>query len=73
MPHPAAHVALAAAGARLYLVGGGSRDVLAIDPFTGHVKKAATLPQPLTDPSAVSLGATAVILGGGTNAVYALR
>jgi len=73
LPAPAAHVALAAAGSTLYLVGGGSRAVLAIDPETGRVTRAGTLPRPLTDPSAVSLDATAIVLGGGTSAVYAIR
>jgi len=41
-------------------------------PDTGAVARVATLPQPLSDPNAVTVGRRIVVLGGGTNAVYAL-
>jgi hypothetical protein len=70
LPRPEAHAALAALGGRLYLFGG--RSVLRISPDTGAVARVATLPQALTDPNAVTVGPRIVVLGGGTNAVYAL-
>ena len=70
LPRPEAHAALAALAGRLYLFGG--RSVLRISPDTGAVARVATLPQPLTDPNAVTIGRRIVVLGGGTNAVYAL-
>ncbi|MGZ6728434.1 MAG: hypothetical protein ACXVFC_03900, partial [Gaiellaceae bacterium] len=72
LPAPADHVALAALGSRLLLVGGGSRTVLAIDPARRTVRTAGTLPQPLTDPAAVSLGGSVYVLGGGTADVLRL-
>ena len=73
LPAPADHVALAALGSRLLLVGGGSRTVLAIDPARRTVRTAGTLPQALTDPAAVSLGGSVYVLGGGTADVLRLR
>jgi outer membrane protein assembly factor BamB len=73
LPRPIDHVALAALGSRLLLVGGGSRTVLAIDPARRTVQAAATLPQALTDPAAVSLGGSVYVLGGGTADVLRLR
>ena len=70
LPSPEAHAALAALGKNLYLFGGTS--VLRISPGTGAVARVATLPQALTDPNAVTIGNRIVVLGGGTNAVYAL-
>jgi outer membrane protein assembly factor BamB len=70
LPRPEAHAALAALDGRLYLFGG--RSVLRISPDTGAVAPVATLPQRLTDPNAVTIGRRIVVLGGGTNAVYAL-
>jgi hypothetical protein len=70
LPAPEAHAALVALGGRLYLVGG--RSVLRIDPTSGAVARVASLPQALTDPNAVPLGRQVVVLGGGTDAVYAL-
>jgi hypothetical protein len=69
LPAPEAHAALAAVRGRLYLVGG--RSILRIDPTRGAVTRIASLPQALTDPNAVRLGRHVVIIGGGTNAVYA--
>jgi hypothetical protein len=46
--------------------------VLRISPATGAVARVATLPRALTDPNAVTIGRRIVVLGGGTNAVYAL-
>ena len=73
LPTPLDHVALAALGSRLLLVGGGSRTVLAIDPARRTVRTAGTLPQALTDPAAVSLGGSVYVLGGGTADVLRLR
>jgi outer membrane protein assembly factor BamB len=72
LPAPTAHVALAALGSRLVLVGGGSRTILTIDRRSGKVAVAGRLPQALADPAAVSLGGHVYVLGGGTNAVYEL-
>jgi outer membrane protein assembly factor BamB len=72
LPAAADHVALAALGSRLLLVGGGSRTVLAIDPARRTVSTAGTLPQGLTDPAAVSLGSSVYVLGGGTADVLRL-
>jgi outer membrane protein assembly factor BamB len=72
LPVPLAHVALAALGSRLLLVGGGSARVLSIDPRSGTVRAVARLPQPLADPAAISLNGRVFVLGGGSNAVYKL-
>jgi hypothetical protein len=72
LPAPMAHVALAALGSRLLLVGGGSARVLSIDPARGTVALAGRLPQSLADPTAVSSGGHVFVLGGGTDAVYEL-
>jgi hypothetical protein len=72
LPVPMAHVALAALGSRLLLVGGGSARVLSIDPRHGTVRTVARLPQPLADPAAISLHGRVFVLGGGTVAVYEL-
>jgi hypothetical protein len=69
LPAPEAHAALAALGGNLYFVGG--RSIVRIDPASGAVSRAASLPEALTDPNAVPLGRQIVIVGGGTNAVYA--
>ena len=55
LPRPEAHAALAALGGSLYLFGG--RSVLRISPDNGAVARVATLPQPLSDPNAVTIGA----------------
>jgi outer membrane protein assembly factor BamB len=73
LPAPLDHVALAALGSRLLLVGGGSRTVLAIDPARRTVRAVAHLKQALTDPAAVSLGGSIYVLGGGTADVLRLR
>jgi len=73
LPTPLAHVALAALGSRLLLVGGGSARVLAIDPGSGTVAVAGRLPTALADPAAVAQDGRVLVLGGGTNAVYELR
>ena len=70
LPAPQADAALAALGGTLYLVGGTR--VLAIDPATGAVSTAATLPVSLTDPTATTVGKRIVVTGGGTSSVYAL-
>lgn len=70
LPAPQADAALAALGGTLYLVGGTK--VLAIDPATGTVSTAATLPVTLTDPTATTVGKQIVVTGGGTSSVYAL-
>ena len=67
LPGPEAHAGMAAVGHALYLVGG--RDILRIE--DGSVEVAARLPVPLTDPAVVALGGRIVIVGGGTNGVYA--
>ena len=69
LPAPEDHAALAAVGGELYLVGGTR--ILRIDPASGAVTVAATLPAALTDPTATVVGARIVIAGGGTDAVYA--
>ena len=69
LPAPEDHAAMAALGGELYLFG-GSR-VLRIDPATGAVSTAATLPASLADPTATTVGSRIVVAGGGTNAVYA--
>jgi hypothetical protein len=72
LPAPLAHVALAALGSRLLLVGGGSARILSIDPQAGTVTTAGRLPAVLADPAAVALNGHVFVLGGGTNAVYEL-
>jgi hypothetical protein len=72
LPTPLAHVAFAALGSRLVLVGGGSARILEIDPKSGGVTTAGRLPTPLADPAAVALNGRVYVLGGGTNAVYEL-
>ena len=54
LPRPEAHATLAALGGHRYLFGG--RSVLRISPDTGAVARVATLPQPLSDPNAVTVG-----------------
>jgi outer membrane protein assembly factor BamB len=73
LPAPLAHVALAALGSRLLLVGGGSSRILAIDPRSGKVTVCGRLPLALADPAAVALDGRVYVLGGGSNAVYELR
>jgi outer membrane protein assembly factor BamB len=68
LPAPEAHAALVALRGRLYLVG-GSR-ILRIDP-RGGVSTVARLPRSLTDPAAVASGRRILVVGGGTDAVYA--
>jgi hypothetical protein len=46
--------------------------VLAIDPARGSVTPVANLPQALADSAAVAQPGRVLVLGGGTNAVYAL-
>jgi hypothetical protein len=70
LPTPEAHAALAALDRRLYLFGG--RSVVRIDPATGAVTRVASMPRALVDPNALVLGHRIVVLGGGTNAVYAV-
>ena len=55
----------------MYLVGGRgeivtdrSADVWAIDPASGTIRRAATLPQPLSDAAVVSLGDRMIVAGG---------
>lgn len=67
LPAPEAHAGMAALGGALYLVGG--REILGIE--NGSVTVAAHLPVSLTDPAVVALGGRIVIVGGGTNGVYA--
>jgi hypothetical protein len=71
LPAPEAHAALAALRGQLYLVGG--RRVLRIEPSSGRVTVAASLPATLTDPAAAAVGSALVVVGGGTDAVYELR
>jgi hypothetical protein len=68
LPAPEDHAGMAALGDKLYLVGG--RKILRLDP-SGAVTVAAELPVTLADPAVVALGKQLVIVGGGTNAVYA--
>jgi hypothetical protein len=70
LPAPMDHVGMAALGGALYLVGG--RTVLRIDP-SGTATQVATLPVALADPSVVAVGPRLIVLGGGTDGVYALR
>jgi N-acetylneuraminic acid mutarotase len=69
LPAPEAHAALASLGRYLYLFG-GSR-VLRIDPSNGSVTTAARLPVSLADPAAVTSGNRILIVGGGTDRIYA--
>jgi outer membrane protein assembly factor BamB len=71
LPSPAAHAALASLDGGLYLFAG--RSVSHIDPNTGAVRRVASLPRTLTDANAVTIGRRIVVLGGGTDAVYAVR
>ena len=59
---------MVALGGALYLVGG--REMLKIVPG-GGVSVAARLPVALADPAVVALGKRIVIVGGGTDGVYA--
>jgi hypothetical protein len=72
LPQPVDHVALAPLGSSLLLVGGGSKQVLSIDPATGTTRAVANLPQALSDPAAVAQHGKVIVLGGGTSAVYSL-
>ncbi|HKB94391.1 MAG TPA: hypothetical protein VKC62_09190 [Gaiellaceae bacterium] len=67
LPAPEDHAGMAALGGALYLVGG--REILRIS--AGRVSVAARLPVSLSDPAVVAFGDRIVIVGGGTNAVYA--
>lgn len=67
LPAAEDHAGMAALGGALYLVGG--RDVLRIS--GGAVTVAARLPVALADPAVVALGGRVVIVGGGTDGVYA--
>ena len=68
LPAPEDHAGMAALGGALYLVGG--REILKIVPG-GGVSVAARLPVSLADPAVVALGKRIVIVGGGTDGVYA--
>ncbi len=68
LPAPEDHAGMAALGGALYLVGG--REILKIAPG-GGVSVAARLPVSLADPAVVAAGARIVIVGGGTDGVYA--
>ena len=70
LPSPVAHAPLASLGGRLYLFAGQS--VLQIDPATGGVRRVASLPRALGDANAITLGGRIIVLGGGTDAVYAV-
>ena len=67
LPAPEAHAGMAALAGALYLVGG--REILRIE--NGSVTVAARLPVSLADPAVVALGGRIVIVGGGTDGVYA--
>jgi hypothetical protein len=70
LPAPVAHAALASFDGSLYLF--ARRSVIRIEAATGAVTRVGSLPRALTDPTAVTVGHEIVIIGGGTNAVYAL-
>ena len=70
LPAPQDHAGMTVLGGSLYLVGG--RGILRIEP-TGGVSVAGRLPVSLADPAVVAVGSRIVIVGGGTNAVYAFR
>ena len=54
----------------LYLIGGATgageplSTVIRIDPASGRVRRAGTLPRPLADGAAVTLGKAIYVLGG---------
>jgi N-acetylneuraminic acid mutarotase len=80
LPTPIAYGALVAFHRALYLVGGASSAgtpltaVLRIDPVSGEVTRAATLPQGLASPAAVARTNDILVVGGeNSNAVYSLR
>jgi N-acetylneuraminic acid mutarotase len=70
LPHGVAHAPLVALRGLLYLIGGrdqsGSpvRTIMRIDPRTGVVGPAGTLPMPLADAAAVRSGSSIVVIGG---------
>jgi N-acetylneuraminic acid mutarotase len=75
LPTPVAHAPLVAARGSLWLVGGGgSSDILRIDPVTGTSVVAARLPEALSNAAAVALpsGRLIVIGGDGSDAVWAV-
>jgi len=51
-------------------VGGGSAQVLRLDPATGHASPVGKLPEPIADAAAVDLGCRLVVVGGGTRGVF---
>ncbi len=67
LPAPEDHAGMAVLGGSLYLVGGS--EILRI--HGSRVSVAARLPVSLSDPAVVALGGRIVIVGGGTNGVYA--
>jgi hypothetical protein len=83
LPTGVAHAPLVALAGKLYLIGGVDAAgrpraiILRINPVTGSVAAAGSLPTPLADAAAVRLGKIAIVLGGkgvtASNAVYELR
>jgi hypothetical protein len=79
LPAPIAHAPLVAIGKQLYFIGGRDRSgvatarILRVDPRSGIVAVAGRLPNAVEDAAAVPLTRRAIVLGGGTAAVFELR
>jgi N-acetylneuraminic acid mutarotase len=73
LPTGVTHAGAGVIRSTVYVVGGRGElvtdryaDVWAIDPSTGTIRRAATLPQPLSDAAVVSLGDRLIVAGGST-------
>ena len=69
LPHALAHASAFVLNGELFVAGGVAgrsplRDILHIDPSTGAVEAAGTLPGPRSDAASVVLGHTAWLIGG---------
>jgi len=69
LPHPLRYAAVAVVGRRLMVAGGtnglrGRREIVSVDPVSGHVRVVARLPAPLSHAAGAALGGRFYVLGG---------